>query len=452
VRFVPYIARTEHFSAETNKMLITYKLKKGETFSTVMKKNGVTDWKTSWDLPENKALKTKRRTADKVEAGDTLTFVDAKARVFEVTIGGKDFVLTEGDFEELQAEVFATLRKKYLPRLSNLKAAYDADHDFMASLVTDSGMLIGTLAVILEDLSGAKLPTREMNAVSDAIKAVQSAMKKEDLAASIAALRSAESAMADYVAAAETYRKKMNTAADVGVQVAYLTQEASFTLLSALLSAYLTRLTAGAISARKISMISGALTGALKAASNEVGEAASGNERSWSEIGYNVAKEAIFGAAGGLASNLLRGTAVGRKVAEKLAVKLQEKSVSYAIKGAKAGKFGKWKLSGTLEKLPYDKVADEVSGVIMRVNVGIVIKVVLAELEAKDHADRCVRIVSDAIGSLTGKESLTKAADAIADAFAECEEFMEAAFGRLVEQFQKAIEKLLDAELDRDAA
>ncbi len=434
-------------------MISEHKLKKGETFASVMKKNSITDWKTVWDLPQNKALKAKRKFADKVEEGDTLTIFDPKARVYKLTIGGKDHLLTEADFAEATKQTIANIRKKLLPRLSSLKAAYDADYEFMASLASDSGMLIGMLAAAVENLSGAKVPTKEMNAVSDAIKAVQKALQKEDLLDCVHTMRVAEEAMEAYVAAAETYRKKMVSGSETGVTVLVLTREGSFIVLSALLSAGAgTVLRAGAFSAMEIGAASGALTGAVKAAAGEIGDAAAGNSKSAGEIAYNVVKEAMFGAASGVLSGFIRGSDMGQEVGKRLTSKLVEYAPKFAKMGVKARWYGGYQVAGTFDGLADEAVAEVVAAVLMRVSASIYLKTVMAEIGSKDHADECAKIIGAALNEMSGKESLSKAAGVIADGFAASAAFMERVMGRIAEAFGKAIDKELERAMAAEAA
>lgn len=433
-------------------MLITHKLKKGETFATIMKKHGVTDWKKVWDLPQNKPLKAKRKTADQVAEGDTLTLFNPKARVYQLCFGGRDYLLSEDDFADAQRQIIANIRKKLLPRLTALKAAYDEDYEYMASLAADSGALIGFLAAAVENLSGAKVPTREMNAVSDAIKAVQKALNKEDPAACVAAMVTAEEAMDAYVKAAETYRKKMISASETGVTALVLTREASFIVLSALLSAGAgTVLRAGAFSSMEIGAASGILTGVVKAAAGEVGEAASGNSRSVGQIAYSVIKEAYFGAAGGVLSGFIRGSDMGDEVGKLLAGKLMKLAPKWAQAGAKARWYGGYQVSGTFEKLADETVAKVVAAVMLRVGTSAYLKTVLGVIGSKDHADECTKIIASALSSMSGKESLSKAAGLIADAFAESAALVDSVLGKVAETFGKAIDKELHKAMAQEA-
>jgi hypothetical protein len=263
----------------------------------------------------------------------------------------------------------------------------------------------------------------------------------------------ADEAMDAYVKAAETYRKKMISASETGVTALVLTREASFIILSALLSAGAgTVLRAGAFSAMEIGAASGVLTGVVKAAAGEVGEAASGNSRSGGEIAYAVIKEAYFGAASGVLSGFIRGSDMGREVGRKLTAKLMDHAPKWAREGAKARTYGGYQVNGTFAPLADETVAEVVAAVMMRVGVSAYLKTVMGVIGSKDHADDCAKIIGGALSSMSGKETLAKAAGVIADAFAESAQFMSDVLGKVAEAFGKAIDKDLDKAMAKEAA
>jgi hypothetical protein len=432
-------------------MLITHKLRKGETFATVMKKYAVKDWKATWDLAQNKALKAKRKTADRVEPGDTLMVIDPSARFYEITFAKQTFMVPEAEMADVRKAISAAFKKKALPRLIKLKAAYDADYEYMADLAVGSGMLTGFLVQLLEDRSGARLPTKEMNAVATAIKDATRATNAADFAGQVDAMRALESAMADYVAAAEKYRSKMIGAAEVGVVAATITREGAFLLLSALASGG-----AGTVcrvmTSLEIGVAMGAASSLIKAGSDEIGQFMAGEERSASEVTYSMVREFFVGGASGLASGFLRNTKIAQGIQSKLAATVMKAMPRYFKQMARNGRLMKFDLkSKAWERMDAEDRADFLIRVFNRMGVSGAIKGILAWTKTREGIDLQVAAIGDAVSGLTGKESLREVGEKIGAAILT-DDVIDSIMASILAANRDDIERLLDKEPEKKAA
>ena len=161
-------------------MFLTHKLKNNENFKTVMRKYGVKDWNTTWNLPQNKSLRVKRKYADKVLPGDTLVILDPKEKLRSIKFAGMTFNIPDAEWDATKRDVVKVMETKFLPKLVALKKTYDDDYEYMWDIANNQGWLTGMMATIVENRSGAKMPTAEMNKTSKAIGKVQKAIKAGD--------------------------------------------------------------------------------------------------------------------------------------------------------------------------------------------------------------------------------------------------------------------------------
>lgn len=161
-------------------MFLTHKLKNGEDFKTTMRKYKVTKWDTTWNLPQNRSLRAKRKYADKILPGDMLVILDPKAKFRTVKFLGTTYNVPDAKWDATKRDCVKLIEKKFLPQIIALKANYDADYEYLWGIANNQGGLTGMLAAAVENLSGAKPPTAEMNKVSKAIGALQKAIKSGD--------------------------------------------------------------------------------------------------------------------------------------------------------------------------------------------------------------------------------------------------------------------------------
>lgn len=434
-------------------MLITYKLKKGETFASVMKKHGVTDWKTSWDLAENKGLKTKRRTADKVEPGDTLTFVDPRAKLHPVMLGGKTYHVPEGDMEHLQDEVKKLIKKVALPRLVKLKEAYDADYERLMDVTAGKeGTIFGIIACAVENLKDAKPPTAEMNAFSKAIKNLQRLFASYGTFSNyLDAMNDLQKAADDYVYAAELYRSKMIKGNEAAVVLFDLTVTGLFIVVSALASGGASLAIKG-FTSLELGAATGAATAFLKQAATEIGEFLVGHERTTGQIVYAMVSETMFGAGSSVVSSLLRESKIGTRIMKHIAGKVQERMPDYVDRLMVRGGLVEWDAKLKIfDTIGEDKVAELVSKTLMRASVSMVQKALIAVTSAKDHAealfDATKRIVLDA----SGKESAEDIGDKIGAEVAT-DGLLDAVCDRLMADMMPVIRRTLEIAAEREMA
>jgi hypothetical protein len=427
-------------------MLITHKLKKGETFATVMKKHGVTDWKTSWDLPENKGLKARRRTADKVEPGDTLTFVDPKARLHRIVLSGKTYHVPEADFEAMCEDVKALIRKKVLPELSRLKAIYDDDYLRLMNITSGGeGTIYGIIACAAENLSGAVPPTWEMNNVAADINKLKGLIKSgADFAEQLAALRRLQTSLDDYVKASNDYHDKMVTGHKRVIVAADLTATGLFILLNSMTSGAASLAVKG-FSSLEIGAAIGAANAFLKAAATELGEALVGNERSAGEVTYNLVSEFFFGAASSALSSVIRDTPIGRRIKQRLAEKIRDGMADYVDRLMVRSGLAKWNLDRRIYDVLSEKdISELVATHLMRSGISVTLKAAIAVFEAKEHAEALFDAAKTALSEATGKEKPEAIGDSIADAFAT-ETVLDAVGDRLLADIKPGVVKALEA-------
>ena len=319
-------------------MFITYKLKKTEDFKAVARKYKLKDWKTTWGLPQNKRLRSQRKYIDKVQAGDTLVILDPKATLRTVKFLGTTYNIPDAEWDTTKREVMRAIERKFLPKLVALKKTYDDDYNYMWSIANENGFVTGLLATVVENLSFADVPTKEMSAVSKSVDNVRKALKKRDVLACIFAMAAAQAAMKKYVDASEKYRKRVTGASTGGVEFLEFTRDKSFQLLGILAKVGIVMATpAAAFKPVEIGAAVGAGTALIKSASNEVGNYLANNPRTSSEITLTILKDTYLGAAEGAFGAFVFSKVQG-DVSKEIAKKMRTNApvtVETMIKGGK---------------------------------------------------------------------------------------------------------------------
>ena len=281
-------------------MFFSYKLKKNEDFKVVMRKYKIKDWSGVWNLPANKKLRAKRKAADKVIAGDTLVLPDYKAKVWTIKFSGKEFKVPESELPAAKAAILKEIRTKFMKPLADKKKIYDDDYQYMFEIANGNGWMTGMMSGVVENLTGAKLPTQQMSATSTKIKALDNAVRKGDFAAIKKGIKDADDAINAYVKAAELYRRKMTDGSSKGVKGLELTRDGCFIAASAL--AVTAAGPVGVIAVAEVGAMVGGGAGFVKAASGEVGNVLANTQRSTEQIATNVFLSTLTGAASGALS------------------------------------------------------------------------------------------------------------------------------------------------------
>ncbi len=307
-------------------MFLTHKLRKDEDFKSVMRKHKVTDWKTTWGLPQNKRLRSKRKFVDQVQAGDTLVILDPKAKLRSVEFLGITYNVPDAEWDATKRSIVRVIEKKFLPELLALKKTYDDDYNYMWSIANKEGWFTGMLAAAVENLSGATVPTKEMSKVSKSVDAVSKAIRKGDFAKCVTTMGAAQTAMQDYVKAAEKYRSKVTNGATKGVEFLEITRDNAFLLVGAMATGGVgAAAPAAAFTALEIGAAVGGGTALVKSASNEVGNYMAKNKRTTQEITFAIVRDTYLGAAQG---------ALGAMIFSRLGPMIVKPMAKYVQRGA----------------------------------------------------------------------------------------------------------------------
>ncbi len=432
-------------------MFISHKLKKGETFSTVMKKHGVTDWKTTWDLQQNKPLRAKRKHADKVIEGDVVVMIDPKAKLQTLKFLGKTYFVPHEEMDALRAAVTKEIKKKFLPRLASVKAIYDDDYEYMADIST--GFIAGWFAEILHTTKRTEPPTKELAESSKALDAVVKAVNAGDFDKMVSTITAADKALKAYVVAAEVYRRKMTDGATTGVKVVKFVDDYAFIVAAALATGGLGPLIAkGAITATQAAAATGAAAAYLKSVASVLGRSAAGEKQSAGQIGYTVVRDTLFGGAVGALGGVLLSGPIGKEVTKQLV-----REIGKELPGVVARMVHKnaltWVVpkSGVVATLGKDEVARIIVQGIMRTGYGGIMKNLLEYLRAKDGADLLVGAFKSACKGLSGKEPPAKVATAISDKLLD-DGLAETLVKRQIKANSAAIQKMLEKAAEEKTA
>lgn len=291
-------------------MFIKHKIKKGEDFKSVMRKYKLKDWKGVWNLKGNTALRRKRKFVDKVEVDDTLVLFDGTIKYHSIKMGAKTYLVSEKDWAGTKKKIIAELNTKFLTPLGKIKKTYDDDFEFLQSLANDNA-IAGFFAALVEDLSGAKLPTAEMGKASAAIRDLQKKILAGKFAEIGPAGAKAQAAMDAYAKAAETYRTKMTNGATKGVKAVKFVDDYAFIVVGAIATGGASAVVGGTFTVIEIGAAVGAGTAFLKASSSEIGKKVSGEDRSAQEISFSIYSKMLGGG--------LEGAIVGKLLGGKMA-------------------------------------------------------------------------------------------------------------------------------------
>lgn len=424
-------------------MLITHKLRKGETFATVAKKYRVTDWKKSWDLKSNKALKAKRKTPDRVEPGDGLTLIDPSAKLYTVDFLGKTYLIPEDEWTSVAKAIVGVMKKQFLPKLLKTKKIYDDDYAFMWEIANSGPTMIGLMASIVEDVTGAKVPTREMSAVSAAVLRVEKSISAGHFARIVVDMGTLDTAIAAYVKASEDCRRKMTKGSTVTLEVVTTTRDTCFLLAGALASGALVPLATLSVTATEIGMLTAMGTALIKAGSDEVGEHLAGTKRTGGQIAYHMVRDMCFAATTSLLGAGLRESKFGKAAIEEMTkgvIKFAPKAVERQIA------VGSIRWLGTFDQLGEKAIADVVAKTIARLGTSWYFKTLTELVGAKEFADEFIDAAKKAAKSMNGKETAKQAGEKIAKAMAESG-ILERTIAVAINDSEKAIKAALEKKM-----
>ncbi len=421
-------------------MFIKHKLKKGEDFKSVMRKFGIKDWDGIWNLKGNTALRKKRKYADKVEAGDVLVLFDGKAKYHRVALGSKTYLVSTSEWSTMTKKVIAEMNTKYLVPIGKIKKIYDDDFNFLQDLANDNS-IAGFFAALVENRSGAKLPTKEMGAASAAILTLQKKILAGKFGEIEGAAKKAQDAMNKYAAASELYRRKMTDGATRGVKIVKFVDDYAIVVAAAIATGGASTVVGGAFTAVEIAAAMGAGGALLKASSKEFGKKVAGEDRTAQEIGINImAKMMAGGLEGMLGAKLLGGKyssgAVGGLAGA--VSKRMPKVVDKLVRVEGQSLIGSPSL---LKGLGTEKAAQEVSKLMARTTMGTV-KVYCKKLidEDDDIVSGAIKIV---LKKLTGTEDEKKMSAMVGEAIATEKNVVEVT-RRIIKGQRKVIVKHLE--------
>lgn len=385
-------------------MFITHKLKKNEDFKAVMRRYKVTDWKSSWNLPQNKRLRSKRKYADQVISGDTLVILDPKAKIRTVKFLGKTYNIPDAEWDTTKRDIIRVIEKKFLPKLIALKKTYDDDYNYMWSIANEQGWLTGMLATAVENLSFADVPTKEMSKVSAAVSNVQKALKKGDCLKIVLAMSVAQAAMKAYVEAAEKYRRRVTMGATKGVEFLEFTRDNAFLLLGALATGGVgVAAPAAAFTAVEIGAAVGAGVALTKSASNEVGNYLANNTRSGEEITVAIVRDTFLGGAKGALGAVVFSKLSG-PLTKDIAKRLQKEAPSVVQQLVKTGKINSVWAKAVVNKHGLAVTADTIGIALGKYSVGKSIGWISDWCTSKEGSDMLAAAAKAVFKSLKGGE------------------------------------------------
>lgn len=288
-------------------MFIKYTLKKGEDFKSVMRKHKLTDWKGVWELKGNAALRKKRKYADKVEPGDTLILWDGRIKYHRVVLDGNTYMVPEKEWPATKKKIIADMNTKLLMPLFKMKKIYDDEYLYLSSLA-DENAIAGFFAALVENTTKARVPLKEMNAATVALRDLQKKILAGKFDQVTPAGIKAQAAIDAYVEASEAYRRKMCDGATKGVKAVKFVDDYAFIVAGAIATGGASAVVGGAFTAVEIAAAVGAGTALVKGVGNEVGRNIAGEERGFEEIAFTLyAKMIVGGAEGALVGKLLSG-------------------------------------------------------------------------------------------------------------------------------------------------
>lgn len=385
-------------------MFITHKLKKTEDFKVVMRKYKVTDWKSTWNLPQNKRLRAKRKYADQVQAGDTLVILDPKAKLRTVKFLGTTYNIPDAEWDATKRDIVRVIEKKFFPKLLALKKTYDDDYNYMWSIANEDGWLVGMLAAAVENLSFADVPTKEMSKVSKSVGNVQKALKKGDCLQVVVAMSVAQAAMKEYVEASEKYRRRVTNGATKGVEFLEFTRDNAFILLGALATGGVgAAAPAAAFSALEIGAAVGAATALTKSASNEVGNYMANNSRSGEEITIAIIRDTYLGAAQGALGGVVFSK-LSAPVTKGLAKGVKSKAPQLVGEYVKKNKVPSFWNKVVCNKYGVAVTTEIIEEAVGKFSVAKTIGIIGKWCKTKEGADMLGDAAKDVFKSLSGKE------------------------------------------------
>jgi len=426
-------------------VFITHKLKKGEDFKSVMRKYGVKDWNTTWNLPQNKSLRTKRKFADKVEPGDTLVILDPKEKLRSIKFAGVTFNIPDAEWDATKRGAIKLMETKFLPKLISLKKIYDEDYEYMWDIANNQGWMTGMMAAIVENRTNARIPTAEMSKTTKAIGKVQKAIKGGDFYKIMVAMGEAETAMKDYVKAAETYRRKMTDGSTETVKFLEITRDGCFILAAALATGGAAAAAPGVFTAAELGAAMGAGSALLKSAGNEVGNVFANEKRSAGQISYAIIRDTYMGAATGALGGALFAK-FGAPIAKFLAKYVQKYAPTIVNVMLRNHETEVQWATKYIEQLGREEVAKIIADTAVRSSVSTIIKAITEWLKAKDGIDALVDAAGDVMKSLTGKEKEAAVGQKLADKLA-ANGAANTIVAKLVASNKAAAQKALDKKL-----
>ncbi len=426
-------------------MFITHKLKKGENFKTVMRKYGVKDWSKTWNLPQNKSLRSKRKYADKVEAGDTLIVLDPKAKLRSIKFAGITYNIPDAEWDATKRAIIKLIEKKFLPKLAALKKTYDDDYNYMWDIANNQGWMTGMLVAAVESYNKAKMPTKEMSKVSKEISKLQKAIKAGDFAKVVATMLTAESAMKDYVKAAETYRRKMTDGSSDAVKFLEITRDGCFLIAAACATGGAAAAAPGVFTAVELGAAVGAGTALVKSASNEVGNVFANEKRSKGQITYALVRDTYLGAASGALGGFLFAK-FGSAVSKFLGKYIQRYAPGIVRTMLRENHFPTAWGKAMVDKMGENAVALTISDTAVRASMSTLMAAIMSWLKTKEGIDALVDAASGVLKSATGKEKASEVGEKLAAKLA-ASGAADKIIAKMIKDNKKSVQKALDKKL-----
>jgi len=392
-------------------MFIKYKLKKGEDFKTAMRKYKITDWIGVWNLKGNAALRKKRKVADKLEEGDVLVLWDGRIKYHKVELDRKVYLVPEKEWPATKKKIIADMNAKLLTPLFKTKKIYDDEYLYLASIANDNA-ISGFFAALVENVTNARVPLKEMNAASTALRDLQKKILGGKFSQVTAAGKKAQSAIDAYVKASDDYRHKMCVGATKGVKAVQLVDDYAFIVAGALATGGASAVVGGTFTAVEIAAAVGAGTALVKGAGNEIGRKVAGEERNFEEIAFTLyAKMVVGGAEGALVGKLLSGSMATAFFKE--FSRILSKSFPQIVRAVLRDEVtALLKAPSLMTAIGKEKMIEEAVKIVARTSAGTM-KAHAKKIFSQDEG-LLVSAVKAALKKLTGRESEEKLAQAIA--------------------------------------
>lgn len=361
-------------------MFIQHKVAKGESYQDILKKYGVKDGKALWALKDNKAIRSKRKTPDKLAPGDKIWVPDKNSKVYTFQYGGRTQVFSEKEWKDFNGEIVKKLKEKVLkPAKAELKFQ-DQQYQSMIDMQNDHPIA----SWIIEVVAWTDLSDKQKKAAKKAVDAFEAAVNSGNFKKIQSLMTNMEKALVAYAKEVNGYVDDIIGGADKAIWATQLTRDASFVIAASIAVTVVAPAGATVGVMAKTGFMVGGAAGFTKSVASEVGESLAGNERSIGTITWNIAKGtfagSLMGALGGAAGKLICGK-VAAPLAQRFLSGPTMSNLATRLVSSQTGMVDKL-LGGAITRIGAEKgtafatemAATTLAKVMLRVPIGTVIK------------------------------------------------------------------------------